>query len=337
MSKDNAKDILYKVEHFDDAGCHFIKITAQKAYFNVTLCDLGASIYEVFFNQRRMTLTPKYTSDFKQNTAYGGKTIGRVNGRIKDAKIVVDGIEYQLDKNEGKHTLHGGRNGLSTRFFDYRILNDKDALRVVFYYRSPHLDAGFPEDVDIYVTYIFPKKFEFPIMYVVFDAECERETVMKLTNHTYWCLGDCNVKNMFLTLYSDQYATYDEEALFKKAVKVKDYPIFKRTSMVSLLKGDFPDGIDNYFYINKKHNKDHPVFIVENFHTSSGMAVYTNFDGIVLYTDNFVDGMNYFHTHSQNRRGLAIEPSFSPNSNGLISKEHPFHRYIIYEFFCPDE
>ena len=54
--------ITYKVEEYSSDGISFIKITALKKYFSVTLADLGASIYDVFFLQRRMTLTPKYIS-----------------------------------------------------------------------------------------------------------------------------------------------------------------------------------------------------------------------------------------------------------------------------------
>ena len=335
MKQDSNKEIKYKIEEYESGGLSFIKVTAEKMYFNVTLCDLGASIYELFFYQRRMTLTPKYISDFKRSDLYHGKTIGRINGRIKNAKITVDGIDYFLDKNDGENTLHGGRGGLSNKYFEYRILEDKETIRVLFHYESPHLDAGFPEKVDIYVTYIFLKRFDFPVFYIVFDGVPERDTPLKLTNHTYWCLGDPNVKTLSLKLYSDSYATYDENLLYTGVKKTNKYPFFDDEMLYYVMKEEFKDGIDNYFFLNKKHDKSRPCLLLENSH--SGMAVYTNFDGIHLFTDNFEDGIEYFHTKSKKFRALAIEPSLSPNDPGIISKANPFHRYIIYEFYVPKD
>ena len=186
---------------------------------------------------------------------------GRYNGRIKDGKLTIDGIEYQLDHNENGNTLHGGRGGVSTRYFDYKILEDKETLQVVFHYESPHLDAGFPEKCDIYVRYLFLKHFDFPIFYVVFEAYPERQTVMKLTNHTYWCLGDYSIKSCSLLLYSNQYATYDENLIYKGMKQVNKYPIFDEDYLFYLLKEDWKGGIDNYFAINKKHEKNKSVLI----------------------------------------------------------------------------
>lgn len=332
---DKEKLISYKIEEYDKAGISFIKITAEKMYFNVTLADLGASIYEVFFNQKRMTLTPKYPSDFKRNDIYHGKTIGRYNGRIKDGKLVIDGIEYQLDKNQNGNTLHGGKLGLSSRYFEYKIRENDEALEVDFHYQSPHLEAGFPEEVDVYVRYIFLRQFDFPVFYVVYECYSERQTVMKLTNHTYWCLGESSVRTMSLTLKSDQYAEYDENLIYKGMKKADKYPMFENDLIFHIMKNEeFKDGIDNYFQISKKHNKDRPALMIQNYH--SGMAVFTNFDGIHLFSDNFEDGVDYFHTKTRKNRALAIEPCLSPSDPGLIDKDHPFHRYMIFEFFCPD-
>src|SRR5690625_1153040 len=54
-------------------------------------------------------------SDYKNYTAnphYFGAIIGQVAGRIKDAKIELDGITYSLEKNEQNNHLHGGTKGL---------------------------------------------------------------------------------------------------------------------------------------------------------------------------------------------------------------------------------
>ncbi|KQB93185.1 aldose 1-epimerase, partial [Geobacillus sp. PA-3] len=45
------------------------------------------------------------------NTPYFGAVIGRVAGRIQGASFELDGVTYQLAKNENNNHLHGGPNG----------------------------------------------------------------------------------------------------------------------------------------------------------------------------------------------------------------------------------
>lgn len=42
---------------------------------------------------------------------YFGGIIGRVANRISNAKFNLDGVDYNLDKNDGNNTLHGGKSG----------------------------------------------------------------------------------------------------------------------------------------------------------------------------------------------------------------------------------
>jgi len=42
------------------------------------------------------------------NPGNQGGTIGRVSNRIEDACFIMDGVEYKLKQNNGRHCLHGG-------------------------------------------------------------------------------------------------------------------------------------------------------------------------------------------------------------------------------------
>ena len=334
MEKQKKNRFEYEVTTSEVDGLTFIKVKAVKGYFHVTFCDLGASIYDVFFLQRRMTLTPKFTSDFKRVNVYHGKTIGRVASRIKDAKIEVDGITYNLDPNEPPHTLHGGKCGISSRFFEHEVIEDDEALTILFKYFSPHLDAGFPEDVQFYVRYVFPKETAIPSFYVVFDALSERTTPIKLTNHTYWNLGESSIRTMQLEMNTERFVKVDpEDFILKDICKINRKDLFRNEHLFYIMKDEqFKDGLDNYFYFkaNKKY-PNYPQIVISNSH--SAMAVFTDFPGAVLYTDNFEDGVNYFHTKTRKWRALAIEPCLEPADKGMIDQTHPFHHYINFQFF----
>ena len=54
-------------------------------------------------------VSPGYLSDRR----YFGATVGRVANRIAKGHFVVDGVEYQLDVNNGPNALHGGLRGFN--------------------------------------------------------------------------------------------------------------------------------------------------------------------------------------------------------------------------------
>ena len=53
----------------------------------------------------------EYDRSFDVNP-YFGCVVGRVCNRVKDAKFTVDGQEYDIKPNFGKHLLHGGHQNL---------------------------------------------------------------------------------------------------------------------------------------------------------------------------------------------------------------------------------
>ena len=48
-----------------------------------------------------------YYISFRPNP-YFGCVIGRVGNRISGGKFNLDGVEYQLAKNDGENSIHGG-------------------------------------------------------------------------------------------------------------------------------------------------------------------------------------------------------------------------------------
>ena len=114
-------------------GLEFIKIR-NKNYFEVVLCSLGASIYEISHHFTTLTLTPVDEKDFCASSLYHGKTIGRVAGRIKGNLMVLNNSYYRLAQNEGNNVLHGGYFGLSTVNFKSEIIEKDDCAIVEYKY-----------------------------------------------------------------------------------------------------------------------------------------------------------------------------------------------------------
>lgn len=96
-----------------------------------------------------------------------------------------------MDLNEPHASLHGGREGLSTKTFSYEIKEDNDETTLIFNYLSKDLEEGLPGNVNLKVTYtLYNSKNEFLLEY---SASSDKDTVLALTNHSYFTLGSKNL------------------------------------------------------------------------------------------------------------------------------------------------
>ena len=98
------------IEGFFVNNQSFIKVTNNDD-FEVVLSSNGASIYSIKLDN--VFLTQTHISKELHKKGYLGKTIGRVANRIKGNTILVQGVEYKLESNEGPNTLHGALMSLS--------------------------------------------------------------------------------------------------------------------------------------------------------------------------------------------------------------------------------
>ena len=110
---------------------------------------------------------------------YFGATIGRYGNRIKDAVFTIDGIEYNLNKNNGKNNLHGGKIGFNDVIWDVTQI---DSNKIEFKYFSKHLEEGFPGNLEVTVHYSLNESNELKIEYY---AETDMKTHVNLTHHSF--------------------------------------------------------------------------------------------------------------------------------------------------------
>ncbi len=136
---------------------------------------------------------------------YLGATIGRFGNRIAGARFDLDGVTHALTANEGTTTLHGGADG-----FDHRAWTvvDRDDTGVTFGLHSPDGDQGFPGALDVTVTYAV----EAGRVRIDYTAVSDRDTVVNLTNHSYFNLdgeGSGPVDDHWLTLSAGAFTPTD--------------------------------------------------------------------------------------------------------------------------------
>lgn len=103
-------------------------------------------------------------------------------------RFTIDGNGYELPKNHGPHTLHGGPNGLRRVLWKGHILPSLRAVRLE--YTSPAGEEGFPGTLQCAATYTLR---HLPAggsaLSVDLEAHTDAATPVNLSTHIYWNLN----------------------------------------------------------------------------------------------------------------------------------------------------
>jgi len=145
--------------------------------------------------------------DYVNKSPYFGAIIGRHAGRISNAEFELNGEVYQLAANENENNLHGGT-GLDKRIWEVAELENGLELS----YFSPHLEEGFPADVEFVVRYLLIDD----TLEIEYQARPDRETIINLTNHTYFNLSGeakTDILNHELMIKSEKFLALDEKSM----------------------------------------------------------------------------------------------------------------------------
>ena len=225
-----------------------------------------------------------------------GATIGRYGNRIAHGKIIVDGVEYELPQNNFGHTLHGGPEGFDSKVFNAVQPNEQS---VVLTYLSKDGEAGFPGNLDVRVTMTLTDDNALDLQY---EANTDKETVVNLTNHSYFNLsGDANntILDDLLMINADEYTPVDDTFMTTgKIEKVEGTPMDFRTPTAvgeRIDQYDFDqlkngDGYDHNWVLNTKGDISQLAASVYSPATGIQLEVYTIEPGVQVYAGNFLDG-----------------------------------------------
>ena len=136
---------------------------------------------------------------------YFGAITGRYANRIASGKFSLDGADYELFKQDGVASLHGGQVGFDKRIWAARA---HDA-GVELSYLSPAGEEGYPGNLNVTVYYSLDDELSLRIEY---SAVTDAPTVLNLTNHSYFNLlgeGEGAIYDHILTLNADSYTPTD--------------------------------------------------------------------------------------------------------------------------------
>jgi aldose 1-epimerase len=292
----------------------------------VQLTNYGARVISILTPDKNGTMADIVLgySDIKsylKDPMYLGCIVGRYANRINDAKFILDDKEYNLYKNDGGNTLHGGKEGLDKKIWDA----SQEGNTVIFSYFSPDGEEGYPGNLIIKKSYTLTENNELHIRY---DAETDQSTVINLSNHTYWNLkgeGDSTILDHYILINADYYTPIDSEwiptgELEKVAGSPFDFTSGKKIgSEINLDNEQLKNGqgYDHNWILNKD-NANELSLAARLWEETTGRSIeiFTSEPGIQFYSGNFMNGSVSGKSGKPYvyRSGLALETQHFPDS-----------------------
>lgn len=271
-----------------------------------------------------------------ENPAFLGSTIGRYANRIKNAAFELDGVEYALTKSEGENQLHGGITGFHKVIWEVVTVSDKENPSIELTYLSKDGEEGYPGNLKVRVIYTVTENNELKIDY---DAVSDKDTVINLTNHSYFNLAghaSGSVLDHKVMINADRFTVIDSNSIPTGELRdVKGTPM-DFTKPAKLSEGIHEDyeqlivakGYDHNWCLNANGNLIEKSAEVIEENTGRVMEVYTTMPGVQLYSGNYLDGsiIGKNKTVYNKRNALCLETQFYPNSMNVPSFPSPVFR-----------
>jgi aldose 1-epimerase len=286
-----------------------LRITnSSGAYVEVT--NYGAAITAIvvpdkYGNLGNIALHYDTLTDYFSDSFYMGCTVGRYANRISDARFSLDGEIYNLDKNDGQNSNHGGFSGFNKQVFDYKT----DEGKIIFTLESPDGDGGFPGNLRINVIYSFSENNKLKIEY---ETCSEKKTAINITNHTYFNLA-ANGKDILdhhLLINAGKYLEMNDAFLPTGNIlparnTAYDFCEYQTISQMMLLKNDSLKGYNVFFIKDIDYEK--PLASLWNKNSGRIVDVYTTMSGVQIYTGDFLsEPFNPFG-------GICLEAQYYPD------------------------
>jgi aldose 1-epimerase len=286
---------------FGPLKSHLIILDNERG-MQVALSDYGARIVSIIVPSNSGQSTDvvlgfdhidKYVG---ASEIFHGVTVGRFANRLAGGRFSIDGKSYQVEPNNGKNALHGGKEGFHTKVWSRRV-NDRRSAE--FYLVSPDGDSGFPGNLTVSVQYHLTEENELRISY---RAHTDQSTIINLTNHAFFNLngeGSGSIFNHRLRIEADHFLPVDDSQIPTGEIRPVSGTPFDFTSSKTIgdqMKIDDEQlaaavGFDHAFVLRSgREQTTAPAADILSPATGIRLQVFTDQPSIQLYTGNVLNG-----------------------------------------------
>lgn len=327
QTKDGNKVYLYTISNGNGMVAKFTDFGAILVSLEVPDRDGNACDVVLGFDK---------LEDYMFNGPTLGAVIGRCANRVSGASFVLNGQTYYLEKNDRGNSLHSGFDGYHKRVWEADTYEDELGQTVAFSYTSPDGEQGFSGTLEIQVRYVVTDD---NCLIIEYEAETDKDTVVNLTNHTYFNLAghaSGTILDQKVWIDSDEFTVANQDFITTGEIrKVEGTPMDFRTMkpVGQDIKADYDQlkwgyGYDHNYVLKTKDDEVSLVAGMECDISGISMEVYTDRPGLHFYTGNGigdrVEGKNgVVYT---NRSGLCFETQYFPNAINIPSFKQPILR-----------
>jgi aldose 1-epimerase len=263
-------------------------------------------------------------AEYLADDASFGATIGRYANRIAGGRFTLDGATYDLPRNNGPNSLHGGGKGFSKRVWQAAGAVEAEGPSVALRYVSADGEEGYPGRLAVEVRYTLTAD----AIRIDYRASTDKPTVLNLTNHSYFNLageGSGSIEGHELMIAADAFTPSTADLLPTGEIRsVTGTPFDFRvpTPIGARIRANDEQillgrGYDHNFVL-RENPKAEARLAARVREPKSGrvMEVLTSEPGVQLYTANFLNGRHRGPSGRAYRQsdGFCLETQHFPNS-----------------------
>ncbi|MEY1554224.1 aldose epimerase family protein [Yoonia sp. R2331] len=306
-------------------------LTLQDGDLAVTVLTWGATVQDVRLAgiDRSLTLGSDRLSDYEGDMRHHGSLIGPIANRISTARVKIDGMMYELERNQdGRIHLHSGAQATHRRLWQ---LADHSASHVVLTCDLADGDSGLPGNRTITATFRVSGK----TLHLDVTGTTDADTLMNFANHSYWNFdGTPRWDGHVLQVAADRYLPGNADLCPSGEIAdVTGTDMDFRTPRAIAPNAPW---LDNNFCLSDGPQPLREVLTLTG--TSGvGMTVATDQPGIQVY-----DGREAIRPGGAHYEGLAVEAQGwpdAPNNRAFpsikVTAETPYRQATTYRFFAP--
>jgi aldose 1-epimerase len=280
---------------------------------------------------------------YVDNRGSFGALLGRTANRIAGGRFAVDGTAYDLSKNEGNNTLHGGVAGFGKRFWSVK---DASAQQVTLALTSADGDQGFPGEVSVEAIW----RIDGNDLSLIFTADTTKPTPLSLSAHPYFNLNgpaapDC--LDHEAEIFADAYLPTDRQQIPTGEIRPVAGSAFDFRSLQRIgMRVREPDeqlrygrGYDHYFVLPERDGtKPRLAARVRSAASGRVLEILTTQPGLQFYTGNNLDGSAPGRGGLYRQAaGFAFEPQGFPDAPNqpnfpmtILRPGTVYHQRIVY-------